>query len=70
MSDKLRDVLEASFLILSLIIGIISIFIVFGGNIYLAILNPWWLLLLIISIPTELLILRILGEIMELIGRI
>ena len=70
MRDILRDVLEASFLILTLLIGIISVFTVFGGNIYLAILNPWWLLLLIISIPSELLILRILGEIMELIKRI
>ena len=70
MRDILRDVLEASFLIFSLIIGIISVFAVFAGNIYLAILNPWWLLLFIISIPSELLILRILGEIMELIKRI
>ena len=70
MRNILRDVLEASFLILSLIIGIVSVFIIFGGNIYLAIFNPWWLLLFIISIPSELLILRILGEIMELIKRI
>ena len=70
MRDILRDVLECSFLILSLIIGIVSVFTVFGGNIYLAILNPWWLLLFLISIPSELLMLRILGEIMNLIRRI
>ena len=70
MRDMLRDVLEASFFILSLIIGIVSVFAVFGGTIYLAIFNPYWLLLFIISIPSALLILRILGEIMELIKRI
>lgn len=70
MRNILRDVLEASFFILSLIIGIISVFAVFGGNIYLAIINPLWLLLFIISIPSELFILRILSEIIELIKRI
>ena len=70
MRNILRDVLEASFFILSLIIGSVSVFAVFGGNIYLAIHNPWWLLLFIISIPSELLILRILSEVMELIHKI
>lgn len=66
MLDILKDVLEASFFILSLIIGVISTFAIIGGNIYLAIFNPWWLLLFIVSIPAALLTLRILVSIMEL----
>lgn len=70
MRDILRDVLEASFLILSLIIGVISTFAIIGGNIYLAIFNPWWLILFIVSVPAALLILRILASVMEFIRRI
>lgn len=70
MRDILRDVLEASFLIFSLIIGVISTFVIIGGNIYLAIFNPWWLILFIVSILAALLILRILGSFIEFIRRI
>ena len=70
MRDILRDVLQVSFFTISLIIGILSTFFILGGNIYLAIHNPLYLLLFIISIPSEFLILRVLGEILELIQRI
>lgn len=70
MIDVLKDVLEASFFILSLIIGVISTFAIIGGTICLAIFNPWWLLLFIVSIPAALLILRVLASVMNLIEKI
>lgn len=70
MRDILKDVLEASFFILSLIVGVISTFAIIGGNICLAMFNPWWLLLFIVSIPAALLILRILASVLELIQKI